>query len=499
MRFKFRFLPVALAAAMLTATLGGCGTTGPTTDPGNTPGNTDTPARPTAFDEDNIVLSFSAMSDIHQQMGKTQYADMLFNALDYAKELNGGDLDLALFAGDLTEETWRQTGQNDNYRTDYNADVAMLKETLERSLDLTKTAVFYALGNHDTDPSGIGVNKGGVELMAQMPALFHSQLGEQFFTADAEDSIPDAGLRHAIVNGYHFLAVNPDTYWNLRGYSDETLTWLDNQLKSLTEANPDQYVFVTAHPPMYGTVFGSFTNDWADRDVQDVLSKYPQVVYFSGHIHNVLQDEIQISQDGFFTAVDCGSVKYTGIMNDINDARNASFDNSLGTRFDDFSQGLLVQVDKNGNVRINRCDFYQRNTMKDPWELSYPQEDNSHLLPYDNDSRRDNNVAPVFAEDATFDVTKTGDTLTLRWDAATDDDMVRYYRIVVSRVENGKSTRVEVLNIATFTYQWDSVEDMPKEFTYSKVVNYSGEYTFECYPVDIWGAQGKAITATLTV
>ena len=43
------------------------------------------------FDENNVVLSFSAMSDIHQQMGKNDYAGMLVNALDYSKQLNGGE------------------------------------------------------------------------------------------------------------------------------------------------------------------------------------------------------------------------------------------------------------------------------------------------------------------------------------------------------------------------------------------------------------------------
>ena len=61
------------------------------------------------FDENDIVLSFSAMSDIHQQKGKTQYKDKLVKALRYAEKLNGKPLDLALFAGDLTEEAWRQT------------------------------------------------------------------------------------------------------------------------------------------------------------------------------------------------------------------------------------------------------------------------------------------------------------------------------------------------------------------------------------------------------
>lgn len=48
------------------------------------------------FDENNIVLSFSAMSDIHQQVGQEKVKNKLVRALDYAEELAGGKLDAAL-------------------------------------------------------------------------------------------------------------------------------------------------------------------------------------------------------------------------------------------------------------------------------------------------------------------------------------------------------------------------------------------------------------------
>lgn len=448
--------------------------------------------RSSEFDENNIVLSFSAMSDIHQQMGKTTYSEYLLNALDYAQELNGGPLDLALFAGDLTEETWRT--QSDNYSSTYNGDIRQLKETLLTALDLEETPVFYCLGNHDTDPSVLGE-----EYMGGMHQLFYDMLGEEFFEVDAEDSVPEAGLRHAVVNGYHFLAVNPDYYWTLHGYSESTLSWLDNQLKAITSADPDHYVFVTAHPPIYGTVFRSYTNDWADLDISEVLSKYPQVIYFSGHIHNVLQDEIQISQNGSFTALDCGSVKYTGVMNDLNDAASTQFDNSVGTRFDDFSQGLLVQVDENGNVRVTRCDYYQRNTIKNAYLLSYPKTDNSHLLAYDNDLRVQNNAAPVFAEDAEFTASFVGDTLTFNWTAAQDDDQVRYYRIVAYRTDGDTRVKLQTFNLATFTYLYDRVEDMPKTLSYSRVVTWRGNLTFELSAVDVWNARSADLTYSIVI
>lgn len=444
------------------------------------------------FDESQITLSFSAMSDIHQQAGKTTYSDYLINALDYAKELNGAPLDLALFAGDLTEETWRQK-DTENYSATYNGDIQQLKDTLLTALDLSETPVFYSLGNHDTDPSRLGV-----EYMSGMPQLFYDMLGEEFFRVDAEDSVPEAGLRHAVVKGYHFLSVNPDKYWTLRGYSDETLAWVDNKLKAITSENPDRYVFVTAHPPIYGTVFRSYTNDWADLALGEVLEKYPQVIYLSGHIHNVLQDEIQISQNGSFTSLDCGSVKYTGVMNTLNDS-GSEFDNSIGLRFDDFSQGLLLQVDVNGNVRVTRCDFYQRSPIKDAWLLSYPQKDNSHLLAYDNDVREQNNQAPAFGEDALFTAEYSGDTLKFEWTAAHDDDQVRYYRIIVYQTEGDRRVKLKTYNLATFTYRYDKADDMPDRYTFSRVVTYEGNLSFELSAVDVWNARSKDLTATLVI
>ncbi len=439
------------------------------------------------FDENNVVLSFSAMSDIHQQLGKTEYANKLINALDYSKQLNGGkDLDLALFAGDLTEETWRK--QNENYNATHNGDIQMLKSTLDTALNLDKTAVFYCLGNHDTDPSELGS-----EYMSKMPKLFFTTLGQDYFAFDSQYSMPDKGLRHLELNGYHFFAVQPDNYWNLHGYSEETLQWLDVKLSEVTAKSPNQYVFVTAHPPIYGTVFGSYASDWADVDIVEVLEKYPQVIYFSGHIHNVLQDEMQISQNGKFTAVDCGSVKYTDVMNDINDSRTTSFDNDIGTRIQDFSQGLFVQVDKNGNVRITRCDYYKRTTIKSAWQLLSPNKSNSHLETYDNDNRLENNQAPQFSENANLTLTNTNGGLLFNWDCAIDDDMVRYYYIVVYSTENGNKIKVKDYNFATFTYRYSQVSEMPKTLTFEVGENLGNQLIAEIYAVDVWGKRSAPL------
>lgn len=463
------------------------------------------PSEPeTAFDETQIVLSFSAMSDVHQQDGYPLYSQKLVNALEISAQLNGGPLDLALLAGDLTENTWKRTGQagyESKFTTEYNVEVGLLKNALSEALDLERTAVFYCLGNHDSDPSGIGGEE-GEELMAQMPSLFYHQLGEEFFRFEAEDSLPEAGLRHAVVNGYHFLAVQPDNYWRLKGYSQATLDWLDGKLKEITEREPGKYVFVTAHPPAYETVWGSFAADWADSAVAEVLAKYPQAFYLSGHIHNVLNDETQISQNGSFTSVDCGGVRATGMMNHLTGVSSPEFDNAIsGLHVDDFSQGLLVQLDANGNARISRIDYLTQKIIKQPWEISAPQKDGSHLAKYDNDTRAEQNKAPEFKEGAKWKVVYENGRLGFSWDAAQDDDQVRYYKIRSYKEVNGVYQREsKVYNLASFTYLYDSVEDMPASLEWAVDVSLDhGRYKFEICAVDCWDAMGKYIFTEIEV
>lgn len=440
------------------------------------------------FDETNVVLSFSAFSDIHQQKNLSQPSEKLIHAFDFVKELNGGeDIDVAVIAGDLTEWTYKM--RNEDYSDTYNVDIEVLKETLEHALNLDKTNVFYALGNHDSGSECLGR-----EYMSKMPGLFYRMLGEKFFAADTPDSDPESGRRHAVVNGYHFLSVEPDTYWTAHGYSDETLEWLESALEKITRENPRQYVFIVAHPPLSDTVFLSRKTSCYDSDVRKVLENYPQTIYFSGHVHNVLQDETQISQDGFFTAMDCGSVKYTSAMNSMNEFGKL-FDNSIGSRTDDFSQGLFVQADGNGNVRVTRCDFVNDRIIKQPWDLPRPKKDNSHLDAYDNQRRKDANVAPVFSEEANVSVREIADGISFQWDAATDDDMVRYYTIKLYSVDaSGKKEKYKTYNMATFTYLYDSAEDMPKRESFTLSGDFSGDWYYELTAVDVWNAESAAVT-----
>ena len=88
-----RMLALLLSALMLLSLLSGCGST---------------KAKSTEFDEENIVLQFGAVSDIHIGRGgvgiyTTQWAKQAYKTLkELALEYNANGLDAVLVSGDLT-------------------------------------------------------------------------------------------------------------------------------------------------------------------------------------------------------------------------------------------------------------------------------------------------------------------------------------------------------------------------------------------------------------
>ncbi len=97
-----------------------------------------------------------------------------------------------------------------------------------------------------------------------------------------------------VINGYHFIGVSYDD--NGSTFSGKT-EWLDERLAKATEEDPDKPIFVYQHPHPTLTVYGSV--NWGDMDTRVVLSKYPQVVNFSGHSHYAASDPRSVWQGEF--------------------------------------------------------------------------------------------------------------------------------------------------------------------------------------------------------
>lgn len=425
------------------------------------------------FDESNIVLTFSNMSDTHVGFGND--AEMLLNALKTVKKFAKNKIDALQFCGDQT-----QNGKE--------AEAKQFVSLLEEEFDLTKTAAVITHGNHDTYWTG-----------CMTPAQFAEAFGGKVYTFDSDDTDYTTGNRHVVVNGYHFLSVQ------IRAYSGKNLNnpvsdkaWLKRTLDAIVEENPERYVFVSCHCPVPDTVYGSEADwgigDWgASSDLESVLKDYPQVVLFSGHTHFAVNDERSISQTGF-TAVQSGSVS------DIDAERGyAEFPGSWvggGGMADrrQYSQGMLVEADGAGRVRITRIDFRLGKQIKQSWYLDPVSADGSHLNRYSAATRAKTNRRPAFGEGAALKVRELSrESVEITYPAATDDDMVYGYDIRLLDKDGKEAASLRTMS-PWYDYP-DAVIPSPRTAQLKWSVGYP--YTVEVTAHDSFGLASEPLRITM--
>ncbi len=435
----------------------------------------------TIFDENNIVLSFAAISDTQHQYSGIDTLGKFKNALrqlvSYADETADG-LDAVFFVGDLVQSAKTK-------------EVQEFKAAYEEVIDVTEIPLIFSLGNHDVNCHA------GYTYEDLTMESFYSIFGDAYRTYDKETSDLSIGCTHTVVNNYHFICINPidDAYIGYDDggvlYSAEAKAWLDKTLASITAENPDHYVFVNTHPMVYDTTYGSTlltgNHRWYTKDLTSILEKYNQVVTFGGHVHFPLNDPRSIMQDTF-TSLGCASVTYMAI-------ENGGYENmSSATVMRDcaeYSQGLLVQVDKNGNARITRMDFYNGGTIGENWIISHPATDNSHLKAYGKDrGSEENNAAPTVEEaKLVIETAKQANkmSVTMNFDAAIDDEFAHHYVIKLTNKDTG--TVMRTVKILSDFYRHGNPEDMADTYS-QKLGNLTVGTTYEIafQAIDSWDA-----------
>ena len=197
-----------------------------------------------------------------------------------------------------------------------------------------------------------------------------------------------------------------------------------------------------------------------------------------------------------FTSVGCGSVRYLAIERGYSNMASATVPKDAYS----VSSGLLVQMDANGNVRITRMDFSNNTTFKSPWELSAPTADNSHLAKYTK-GRDKTNQSPVLEGTPEFSATVVSETgvitdAKLRVPAASDDDLVHHYRVVVKNINTGRS---DTFSFLSDFYRHAKPSDMAKELVFPLDITEEGRYNIEVVAVDSWGAESEKISCDVTV
>ena len=455
------------------------------------------PAKSDVFDEKKIVFSFGALSDVHinNSSESNQYSQKFINALNQLKgraaENDTDGLDAVVVAGDLTDQP-----------SSTQAQIGYFKKFYEKVFDPKLVPMIYTVGNHDANPSYWWTSNTIIQA-----AVMSQVLGTDYFLTD-QDNTMRAGYecRDNLVAGYHILSVTP-TGSNPVVYPPETKAWLDAKLHELTAADPERYIFFNTHPMIENTCYGSLlgtptgkaqsaiwnSNDtWATRDLTSILAKYPQVVTFGGHLHFPLNDPRSFWQ-GDFTSLGCGSVRYMAIENG---AYQDMKSDTVMKDCEQFSQGWLIQLDVNGNMRATALDFYRSAIIGKPYETPYPHADKSHLSRFGS-SRASANQAPVIDPSKFRAVTRqlgSYSTTDIEWAKAADDEFVHHYYLVLRK--NG-----------TFVNSWKYLADfylspqpsgMKDVWTLSLGTLPAGNYECVLTAYDSWDASNTC-SMTFTV
>ena len=423
------------------------------------------------FDEDNIVLSFGAVSDIHITGSATSTDTKKYEkALQILKEQAGGTLDAITIAGDFSSDS-------------YNGNIGTAFKTVTDTQLGADANVFFVSGNHDAENGG----------WSSLSSMF-SDLSK--YTAnDLPSSQHDRGNRHMVINGYHYIGINMMDYWKdgVAPFAQQDLDWLEQELAAARADAPGQPIFVYLHAGVYGTTYGSELYSgffWSSSNIQSYLAQYPEVVTFSGHVHFPLMDERTIWQ-GDFTALNCGSVQYMAIESGY---LQSGTQTTIG-QSSSISSGLLVQVDKNNNLKITRLNFTDNEVIKEPYYISAPDlENKTNLLHYNDDYFNLNNTAPTFSQGAMVTGVLSGSNIKLTFDAATDDDMVHHYLAEIKDTASGKTQSTKIFSEFYF---YSNTEEMPKNYTFNvphSIASGDKDFTVALYAVDSMGLKSEPIT-----
>ena len=435
--------------------------------------------KPTSFDENNIVLSVGAVSDTHIGNGygsEAKFTSAMNQLKTRAAEKDPDGLDAVMIVGDLVNTT--STGQ-----------ISTLKQLYEAVFDPVKVPLIYTVGNHDMNP-GCAWSTNTVT----QNAVFHTILGDDYFLTDLDQTMRNNfECRHCLVGNYHIIGVVPNNADPVL-YDANTKTWLDQVLKEVTEADPYRYVMLITHPMIYNTVYGSTLGTyWYTSTLTEIISKYPQVITFGGHLHFPLNDPRSIWQ-GSFTALGCASVSYMAFEGGNYENKSS---NTVLKDAGEYSEGLLIQFDVNGFMRATRMDFYRSTVIGQAWEIAPPASDNSHLAKYNHTALAAANTGPSLST-MSFEIGEISSgaaPVTAKWAAGTDDEFVHHYGYTLTKDGAVLASKL----IMSDFYRSPQPSMMKSEYEFALGNLAEGTYKFKIIAYDSWGVESAPLEKEFTV
>ena len=402
-------------------------------------------------------VKFGVMSDLHFHDGTTGIDSNISTMLNYYKEQN---VDAILVLGDVANSA--KKSQFDKFTTAWDSVFTDAKSAPKR---------LVIMGNHEYEKAYY--NDETIE-----------QAQQRYMNAYGYDTLNF----NVKVNGYHFIGINSESAAIDGKYTETTVSWLEEQLVAAAAEDSDAPIFIGCHQPMFETTYGSGHGAGNTKPLKELLKKYPQVVYFSGHSHRPCENERCIWQ-GEFTCIDCTSMQYVSLEPDVNpsDAYQA--------------QGsLLVDVDESaGKITVNRKRInngVSPKTVKDakaPWVLSLPLRTESFVY---TDARINKRTAPVFPANAEITVSDvSADSAGIAFPSAAHSDYVHSYNVTLT---NNKTGNCDFSETYITDYYIDINNMKPQQSFTVSGLSVNTEYTVSVKAAESFGLESEPLTASFT-
>ncbi len=340
----------------------------------------------------NIVLRFAVMSDTHYNEKhpflRERFEKALKTVYGYAEGEEYKNLDALYVVGDFTD-----LGLPEQFR--------MFKEDCDKFVK-PETKLVVTLANH--------------ELHYNSEELAMETFKELFKMA------PD---RHEVIGGYHFISLSGCKYkgtWH-DSFNEEKREFLKTELEKARKESKGKPIFVFQHPGIAGTVQGG---TFGHKEILNILKNYPQVVDFSGHSHNPVNDPREIDQH-YFTAVSTGSLFNLG----FNHASSIyAYGEKLMKHSDEYSQMLVCEVDDKSRVYIKKLDVLAGGFFEDDYVLDNFTDVSAFKY---TSARAKDAEKPCFDKGAAVSVTSENGKTKISFPAAHGiGERVREYHIVLS-------------------------------------------------------------------
>lgn len=240
---------------------------------------------------------FEVFSDIHmsQERVDNKRRDSLIAAFDDIRK-NFPDTDAILSAGDFTA-----SGKKEEFEHFY--------EILEEYSPVEKEKWFLALGNHDV--RGNDPKKWNVDPTCVSPTW---ESAKEWYLKWNGAYMPQRETVYfdKWVKGYHFIVLNTENgLKDACSLSEKQLSFLEEKLSEREEEKKP--IFLMIHQPLWDTHWrGNLLKGFGEEDkrVKEILSRHPQTVVFTGHIHNGL-GVTEVIDRPFGTMVDVPSYLFS--------------------------------------------------------------------------------------------------------------------------------------------------------------------------------------------